>query len=189
MPDKRPGAPVARRCVISVSVSLQREIEILFGRLLLLFIVTPLVELWLLMLVSEQLGATTTISLVLLTGFVGASLARRQGLQTWRAIERETQQGKLPAATLVDALMIFMAGLLLITPGILTDIVGFSLLVPPIRASLRHHLREAFRIRASVQIHGFGPDMNRPDTLHSQHRDEEVIDVEYERHAEKQSED
>ena len=162
----------------------------MFGRLLLLFILTPLIELWLLMLVSEHLGAATTIWLVLVTGFVGASLARRQGIQTWLTIQRETQQGKMPAASLVDALMIFVAGLLLITPGILTDVVGFSLLVPPIRTLLRNRFRSSIKFQASSTMQGFGTGFpgagpgpagdHPPESLPPIG---DVIDVEYERHT------
>lgn len=161
----------------------------MFGRLLLLFILTPLIELWLLMLVSEHLGADITIAMVLVTGFVGASLARRQGIQTWTKIQRETQQGRLPAASLVDAMMIFVAGVLLITPGIMTDFIGFSLLIPPVRTLLRNRFRESIRFQtsASMQVFGTGfPEGNSADEdgrrPSAQSQANDVIDVEYERH-------
>ncbi|MDA0809342.1 MAG: FxsA family protein [Planctomycetota bacterium] len=160
----------------------------MFGRLLLLFILTPLIELWLLMLVSEHLGAATTIWLVLVTGFVGASLARRQGLQTWIAIQRETQQGKMPAASLVDAMMIFVAGLLLITPGMMTDVVGFSLLVPPVRAFLRKRFQDSIKFQAAASVQGFGTSFpgaspGAGDRQPSASAND-VIDVEFHRHTE-----
>ena len=161
----------------------------MFGRLLLLFILTSLAELWLLMLVSQGLGAATTIWLVVLTGFAGASLARRQGLQTWLAIQRETQQGKMPAASLVDAMMIFVASVLLITPGMITDAVGFSLLVPPVRAFLRKRFQDSIKVQAATSVQGFGAgfpgrppgpagDEQKPASAN------DVIDVEYHRHTE-----
>lgn len=162
----------------------------MFGRLLLLFILTPLIELWLLMLVSEHLGAGATISLVLITGFVGASLARRQGLQTWMTIQRESQQGRMPAASLVDAMMIFVSGVLLITPGIMTDVVGFSLLIPPVRAFLRNRFRDSIKVQASATVQGFGAGFpgstqTTPDNYQAETRQpiNDVIDVEYERHT------
>lgn len=161
-----------------------------FGRLLLLFIGTTLIELWLLMLVSGRLGAATTIYLVLITGFIGASLARRQGLQTWLTIQRETQQGKIPAASLVDALMIFVASVLLITPGILTDFVGFSLLVPPVRAYLRNRFRDSVKFQAGATMQSFGtgfpgaaPGSVGDKTSETRPPSGDVIDVEYERHT------
>ena len=161
----------------------------MFGRLLLLFILTPLIELWLLMLVSEHLGPATTIWLVLLTGFVGASLARRQGLQTWLAIQRDTQQGKMPAASLVDAMMIFVAGVLLITPGMMTDVVGFSLLVPPVRAFLRKRFQDSIKVQAAASVQGFGAGFpgTPPGPAGNEQKPasaNDVIDVEYHRHTE-----
>ncbi|MBI1313256.1 hypothetical protein GC176_18345 [bacterium] len=149
------------------------------GWLLLLFIVTPLVELWLLILVGEQVGATATIAIVLVTGTIGATLSRRQGLRTWGAIQEQLQQGKLPTDDLLDGLMIFIAGLLLITPGILTDIVGFSLLIPLVRRGLRWRLRGSFRVQTGIHVQSFGSSVSR----HSQSTDDEAIDVEFERHS------
>lgn len=154
----------------------------MFGRLLLLFILTPLVELWLLMLVGSQLGPTPTIALVLGTGALGATLSRRQGLRTWLTIQKQMQQGKLPADAMLDGLMIFVAGLLLITPGILTDVVGFSLLVPLVRQGLRHRLRESFRVQSSVHVQGFGGPFPGSGQSSTQSPDDEIIDVEFERH-------
>ncbi len=159
----------------------------MFARLLILFIVTPLVELWLLMLVGEQLGATPTISLVLITGFVGATLSKRQGLRTWLTIQQQTQQGKLPTDALLDGLMIFIAGLLLITPGILTDVVGFSLLVPLVRQGLRHRLRESFRVHTNVHVQGFGGPFGNPQHPPGSPGDDDVIDVDFERHPDDDS--
>lgn len=161
----------------------------MFGRLLLLFILTSLAELWLLMLVSQGLGAATTIWLVVLTGFVGASLARQQGLQTWMAIQRETQQGKMPAASLVDAMMIFVASVLLITPGMITDAVGFSLLVPPVRAFLRKRFQDSIKVQAAASVQGFGAGFpgRPPGPTGNEEKPasaNDVIDVEYHRHTE-----
>ncbi len=155
----------------------------MLGRLLLLFIVTSLVELWLLMFVGAQLGATPTIALIIVTGALGASLSRHQGLQTWRSIQQQMQQGKLPTDSLLDGLMIFAAALLLITPGILTDLVGFSLLSPLVRTGLRHRLRESFRVQTSIHVQGFGRPFAGPTPSPGTTQDDEIIDVEFERHS------
>ena len=168
----------------------------MLARLLLLFIVTPLIELWLLMLISTRMGPSATILLVLVTGTLGATLARRQGLQNLRSIQSSTQQGQIPAVALIDSLMIFAAGLLLITPGILTDVVGFSLLVPPVRAAIRHRLRGYFQAQATMHVQSFGqsvhasfttrasgptdPDFIQPAPPQSL-PPQDVIDVEFER--------
>jgi UPF0716 protein FxsA len=162
-----------------------------FGRLVLLFVLTTLIEWWLLVLFSEHLGVATTIWLILITGFVGANLAKRQGLQTWHTIQRETQQGKVPAASMVDGMMIFVASVLLITPGMLTDVIGFSLLAPPVRAFLRHRFRNSFKVQAAASVQGFGagfpgasPEAGTPDIGQSKPLADDVIDVEYHRHSE-----
>ena len=158
----------------------------MLGRLLLLFILTPLIELWLLMAVGAPFGPTPTIALVLITGTLGAMLSRRQGLQTWLSIQQQMQQGKLPTDSLLDGLMIFVAGLLLITPGILTDVVGFSLLVPLVRQGLRHRLRESFRVQTNVHVHGFGGPFPGQGPTPGPNPDDEIIDVDFERHSEEE---
>ena len=121
----------------------------MFGRLLLLFILIPLVELALLLKLASVTTPLFTFGLVIVTGVLGASLARQQGATTFLRLQRDLSQGKIPAAALSDALMIFVAGALLLTPGILTDIFGFSLLVP----LCRHAYRSWLTARVSGRWH------------------------------------
>ena len=124
--------------------------------LILLFVVLPVTELWLLLRVGAVVGPVPTIGLVILTGVVGASLARREGLKTLQHMMSATQRGEMPAAHMFDGLAIFLGGALLLTPGILTDIVGFSLLVPLTRGLLQRYMAEWFRKRmeaGSVVVH------------------------------------
>jgi UPF0716 protein FxsA len=116
-------------------------------RLLLLFTVVPLVELVLLIQLGRVVGLASTLALVLFTGVLGASLARWQGLATLRRVQAEMAEGRVPAAALVDGLLILVAGALLLTPGLLTDALGFLLLVPPSRAVVRRGLSRALRGR------------------------------------------
>ena len=125
----------------------QEELRVLL-KLLLLFTLVPLAELYLLLQIAARTSLTFTFVLVLVTGIVGAMLARRQGLGWRQRLQAELQSGQVPTTPLLDGLMIFVAGALLITPGVLTDVVGFSFLVPPIRARLRE------RIKASL-MRGF----------------------------------
>ena len=120
-------------------------------RLILLFVFLPLVELMILLKLAELITGLWTFALVVVTGIIGASLARRQGWSVLRRIQAETQQGQMPTTSLVDAVMIFVAGALLITPGILTDVFGFSLLIPTCRAIYRAHLINWFRNRVEVR--------------------------------------
>lgn len=119
----------------------------MFLRLLLLFTVVPIVELGLLIQVGRVIGLAPTIAIVLATGITGAALARWQGLVTLRRVQTEMAEGRVPTGPLVDGLLILVAGGVLLTPGFLTDAVGFLLLIPPTRAAVRRALVEAFRRR------------------------------------------
>ncbi len=113
----------------------------MFFRLLLLFTIVPLTELYLLLQVGSVLGVGLTILLVVGTGVVGAYLARLEGWRTLRQMQENLHNGIAPTGELIDAALILGAGLLLITPGIVTDIVGFSLLLPPTRTALKRAIR------------------------------------------------
>jgi UPF0716 protein FxsA len=121
------------------------------GRLLLLFIVVPLVELTLLLVLADLTDWWVSLLLVLITGMLGTVLARTQGFRTYRRIQSELSSGQMPTESLLDALCIFLAGALLLTPGMLTDLLGLSLLIPPCRAWYRrmaaHWIRTRFRVQ------------------------------------------
>lgn len=109
----------------------------MFIRLLLLFTVVPLIELILLVRLGSVIGVGPTILIVMCTGALGAWLARRQGLGILNRISDDLSAGRLPADALIDGLLILIAGALLLTPGLITDAVGFLLLVPQGRSVLR----------------------------------------------------
>ena len=108
--------------------------------LFLLFTVLPLLELALLFKIGGAIGGANTLLLVVATGVVGAALARQQGTKTLRAIQAQMQRGQMPGAALFDGALILVAGALLVTPGVVTDVIGFSFLLPPWRALLRKGL-------------------------------------------------
>jgi UPF0716 protein FxsA len=128
----------------------------MLGPLLLLLIVMPLVELWLLLRVGDRIGAGNTFLLVIITGIVGASLARQQGLRAWQDAQKQSAEGKIPGAALADGVMILIAGVLLMTPGIITDGFGFLLLLPPFRAVVRGVLKDRIKVQTQVNVQGFG---------------------------------
>ena len=117
----------------------------MFVKLFLVFVLVPLFELYLLIKVGSHLGALNTLIVVILTGIVGASLARIQGMRTMIRVRNSLNRGELPTEELLDALLIFMAGLLLLTPGFITDFVGMALLVSSIRSWFKGWLRTRFR--------------------------------------------
>ncbi len=110
-------------------------------RLLLLFVALPAVELGLLIEIGSRIGTGATLALIAVTGIVGAALARRQGLGVLRVLQTETAAGRLPAGSLIDGVIILVAGALLVTPGVLTDAFGFLCLVPAFRRVVKRGLR------------------------------------------------
>ncbi len=119
------------------------------GRLLLLFVLLPAVELMLLIRLGAMIGTIRTVALIVFTGILGASLARSQGLGVIAAIQRETSEGRMPAVQLVDGALILVAAALLVTPGILTDAFGFACLTPAFRGAIRAALLR--RLERAVQ--------------------------------------
>jgi len=124
--------------------------------LIALFIGLPIVELALLFKVHDHFGLGPTVLLVLLTGIAGAALVRRQGIAILFRIQREMEAGNLPAPQMIDGIMVLIAGAFLVTPGLITDTVGFALLVPVIREYIRGWLRKKLEqnVRSSyIQVH------------------------------------
>ncbi len=105
--------------------------------LFLLFTVVPLVELAILVWIGGQTAWWVPILMVIGTGILGATLARWQGWQVLRRIREDAAAGRVPADALIDGFLILLAGILLVTPGVLTDIVGVALLIPPVRAVVK----------------------------------------------------
>jgi UPF0716 protein FxsA len=106
-------------------------------RLLILFTVVPIVELLLLIKLGEVVGFWPTVALVIGTGALGAFLTRLEGLRVLRQVQTEFAEGRVPTDRLLDGLLILLAGAVLLTPGLLTDALGFFLLIPPGRRLVR----------------------------------------------------
>lgn len=140
-----------------------------FRLLFLLFILVPLVEIYLLIQVGSMIGALPTVLLIVITALVGVTLLRAQGLSTWLEAQRTLAGGELPALQLMEGAALLVSGALLLTPGFVTDFIGFLGLIPVTRKMLVRW----FLSRATVV--GF---QGRPD-FHRRGRDEEVIDGEF----------
>ncbi len=117
----------------------------MLGYLILLFTLVPLLELVLLLKVGQLMGVIWTIGIVVITGITGACLARLQGFLTLRRIEQELNSGRMPADQMFDGVLIFLSGILLLTPGFVTDILGFLGLIPISRTLLKEFLKRKFR--------------------------------------------
>ncbi|MEZ9406107.1 FxsA family protein [Vibrio sp. 10N.286.48.F5] len=114
----------------------------MFPILLLLFIFVPIIEIGLFIQVGGFLGLWPTIALVLITAFVGASLVRSQGIQTLMSVQGRLQQGEMPAQQILEGVMLAVAGVLLLTPGFMTDALGMLVLLPAPRAMIAKKMME-----------------------------------------------
>jgi UPF0716 protein FxsA len=113
-------------------------------KLFLAFTITPVLEIYLLIKLGTVIGALNTVIIVILTGLLGAALARFEGLKTIIRIKEGLNRGEMPAEGMLDALLILIAGIFLLTPGFLTDIAGLSILIPQMRILLKRWLRKKF---------------------------------------------
>jgi len=113
-------------------------------RLFLCFTLIPMIELYLLIQVGSVIGGFNTILLVIISGFLGAWLARMEGMNTLVRVRTNMQQGIMPTEDLLDGLIILIAGIVLITPGLLTDAMGLTLLWPVSRNAFKRFLRKKF---------------------------------------------
>ncbi len=120
--------------------------------LILVFLVGPLVELAVFIQVGQWIGYPEAILLLLLISIVGIVIVRYQGLGTYRRLRGQIRAGIVPAADLVNGLIILIAGLLLFLPGFITSIVGLLLLLPPVRGFVRAVLRRRFSVRAANRV-------------------------------------
>jgi UPF0716 protein FxsA len=144
----------------------------MFARLLILFITVPLIELYLLVSMGRIVGPIPTIGLVILTGFWGAHLARSQGHSILARMQREIQDGRVPTEELIEGVLVLIGGIVLLTPGLLTDLAGFALMIPSTRRYVRNRLRNRFAAKAKMHFRTqTGSTENRPTN------DDDVIDV------------
>lgn len=122
----------------------------MFIRLLLLFTIVPVIELYLLVTLGAQIGVWTTLGIAIFTGVLGAALAKHEGLRTLQDAQIAMQAGQMPTNEMIDGLLIFLAGAVLVTPGFLTDTAGFLLLLPPVRAMIRMSLKKRLATHFTV---------------------------------------
>ena len=122
--------------------------------LALLFLVVPLVELYVIIQVGQAIGALNTIGLLLLDSLIGGWLMKREGWAVFRRLQAKLEHGEVPGSELVDAFLILFGGALMLTPGFVSDLVGMALLLPPVRIVVRRVLARRFKAIA-VQRSGF----------------------------------
>lgn len=138
----------------------------MFLRLLIAFTLVPLVELVLLLRIGEAIGAGATLALVVLTGVVGAWLARREGVRAWANVRRELVGGRIPDEALLHAVLVLVAGVVLVAPGVLTDAAGLLLLVRRVRSRLVARVRGKLEARLGVQAADVNMDSSTETAWH-----------------------
>ena len=156
----------------------------MFFRLLLAFTITPAVELYLLLQLGQWMGAAETVALIVITGVVGAHLARREGFSVLQTLQKESQSGFPSGDRIVEAVLVLAGGLLLLTPGIITDLLGFSLIFPFTRRWLAPRIKARMLESVSVQGVTFGaprqpgrpaPSTQRPTPEPDRHFDHPAV--------------
>ena len=120
-------------------------------KLFLAFTIIPVLEIYILIKLGTFMGALNTVIIVILTGILGAYLARLEGLHTMIKVREGLSRGEMPAEGLLDALLILVAGIVLLTPGFLTDIAGLLMLIPQTRLVFKRWLRKKFNGWAQSQ--------------------------------------
>ncbi|MEC6815916.1 FxsA family protein [Photobacterium toruni] len=150
----------------------------MFPLLMLLFIVVPMVEIGLFIQVGGLLGLWPTIAIVFFTAVIGASLVRSQGITTLNSVQHKLQQGEVPTQEIVEGMLLVVAGVLLLTPGFMTDVLGIVLLVPLLRGKIAQILIQKVVLQRGFNHFGggFSHQTHSHDTT-----DGDVFDGEYER--------
>jgi len=126
-----------------------------FGKLLLLFTIVPVIELILLIRIGQWIGTVPTIAAIVATGVLGAWLARREGARTLQGVRAALAGGRTPGDALLHGLFVFTGGAMLLTPGVLTDVLGIAMLFPPTRTMIARVVRrrlERHAMRSTGQI-------------------------------------
>jgi UPF0716 protein FxsA len=141
-----------------------------------LFILIPILEIYLFIQVGSHIGALNTILIVLITAVIGVALLRQQGLSTLQKVQDQMRQGELPATSMLEGMLLFFAGALLLTPGFFTDSIGLLLMIPPLRKAIALWLLE--RSGWIVQM--------QSRTVHTEHseRDTHTLEGDYRRRDE-----
>lgn len=142
----------------------------------LLLLIIPIVEIAAFIVIGDAIGLWPTLGMILLTAIIGTALLRRQGLALFSQMRKEMDAGRVPARELADAFMLLAAGILLLTPGFVTDSLGFALFLPPVRAAIRAFVASRVRVVGPGGV-DMGDMMNRQNRNPSGPSDGPVVDL------------
>jgi len=157
----------------------------MFLKLFLLFTITPMVELFLLIKIGQIFGAMETVLMVIIMGLAGAALAKSQGMAVVRQFQEAIQKGEMPTEQIIDGLLVVVGGAMLVTPGVVTDVLGLALVAPPTRIYFRTFIKARITMSLQASEGAFyygGPipgDSQRPGPggRNHQEKDNDVIDI------------
>jgi UPF0716 protein FxsA len=142
-----------------------------FQGIFLLVLIIPFLEIYLLLKVGGIIGAFPTIFLVVLTAVLGTWLLRQQGFATLQKLQINLQQGKIPAYEMIEGPIILVGGVLLLTPGFITDVIGFACLIPQLRRKIAQYVIENYLVKANGSFEWSKP--KEKDVLEGEfHKDE-----------------
>lgn len=148
----------------------------MFARLLILFITIPVIELCIFMMLGSKIGIPTTLAIIVITAVLGAWLTKSQGLKALTNYQAALSQGRLPHEEVLDGLLILIAGAVLLTPGFLTDAIGFSLLIPTFRDLIKGVAKGYLSGRVSVVGDTMGAPRPNPGASKVINVEAEVVD-------------
>ena len=151
----------------------------MFARLFLVFTSVSLLEIFVLVKVGGFLGAWPTVMFVIITALIGAALVRSQGVQLVQQLQQRLAQGELPGLQLIEGVMLLMTGVLLVTPGFVTDFCGLLLLQPKIRGVIAKKILAHVKLQPNATMSSF--DAHSGSSFERQKVDEDVIEGEFER--------
>jgi UPF0716 protein FxsA len=156
----------------------------MFGRLFILFAILPILEIMLLINVSDNIGGWNTFAIVLITAFFGAYFVRREGANTLRNVQLKMAQGQMPGKELSEGLLLLVAGVLLVTPGFITDVAGLLFTIPftrtPIAAALVTSFMKSGKIQGGFSFHQQGPSDAASPKSGQYNEQGSVFDADYE---------
>ena len=151
-----------------------------FFYLLALFIIIPVIELLIILRIASHIGIVESLALIILTGIIGAYLARQQGVRVIHEIRTELNHGRLPGTEVLEGVLILVAAAVLMTPGLVTDIVGFLILMPICRESLSLWLARRFKEKMKSRITTFHMERNNATSKDDLYQSHNSIDIEAE---------
>ncbi|WP_019613143.1 FxsA family protein [Psychromonas ossibalaenae] len=157
----------------------------MFARLFLVFTSVSLLEIFVLVKVGGFLGAWPTVALVVVTALVGSALVRSQGLQLLQQLQERIARGEMPGQQLIEGIMLIITGVLLVTPGFVTDFCGLLLLQPSIRGAIAQLLLANVKFAPHGAMSGGFSQPHSGSPFSSRHVEEDVIEGEFERKDDK----